>query len=454
MSLQELIRTRQADLASTSVEIDTEKTRLLTAVRDQLVQDHRFSDFTSSHKDEAIRKYVWQVIEELSNAEFRHLMLTAGDKAVLLENLIQMLYGLGVIEPLVRDPLITEIMVNGADEIFIEKAGGVALALDENGDPLRFRSEKELRHVIEKIVAPINRKVDQSNPIVDARLPNGSRVNVVLPPVSLIGPVLTIRKFPESPFTMDDLVGFSALDHQTANLLQTLVQAKYNIIVAGGTGSGKTTFLNALSAYVGSKERVVTVEDAAELKIQQVENLVRLETRPANVEGKGEIPIRELIKTALRMRPDRIIVGEVRSGEALDMLQAMNTGHDGSLTTGHANSCYDMLYRLETMVLMSGIDLPVDAIRRQVHSAIDLIVYLRRMRDGSRRVVEVAEVETYDQGEIHLNPLLVFQEKGYEGGRIIGNLVSTGKDLIHTNKLAHAGLSIKNLKSTITGGRK
>ncbi|NEU30505.1 CpaF family protein [bacterium LRH843] len=389
----------------------------------------------------ALHTSVWGYLEKEGEGEFRELLLTNKEKQGIAEDIVQQMVGYGIIDPLVKDESITEIMINGINHVFVEKNGRIGLASDEEGEPLRFQSETELLNLIEKIVAPINRKVDESDPIVDARLPDGSRVNVVIRPVSLEGPIVTIRKFPENPFSMEKLIEFGAIDAHTAYLLRKFVQARYNIVISGGTGSGKTTFLNALSMYIPSGERVITVEDSAELKLTQIKNLVRLETRPPNIEKQGEVSMRDLVKTALRMRPDRIVVGEVRGGEALDMLQAMNTGHDGSLTTGHANSGPDMLSRLETMVLMSGLELPISAIRRQISSAVELIVHLGRMRDGSRKVLQIAEIRNIRDGEIESVDLFRWEMDGSLSTkeRLVGSLKPTGMMMTQMEKWEGAG---------------
>ena len=317
--------------------------------------------------------------------------------------------------------------------------------VEQNGKLFRkdihFSSMLKLENVIQNIVSRVNRTVNESTPIVDARLQDGSRVNVVLPPIALNGPTVTIRKFPENPFTMDQLVQVGSITPEVEELLHRMVRAKYNIFISGGTGSGKTTFLNALSNFIPRDERIITIEDSAELQIRGVDNLVRLETRNANMEGKGAITIRDLIRSSLRMRPERIIVGEVRGAEALDMLQAMNTGHDGSLSTGHANSTSDMLSRLETMVL-TGAEIPLEAIRQQIASAVDVIIQLARLRDHSRRTVEITEVLGFSDGEIQLNPLYRFEERGEDAnGRIIGSLVRTDSPMVHTQKFLSAGES-------------
>lgn len=324
-------------------------------------------------------------------------------------------------------------MINGPDRIFIERDGKLA----ESG--LRFDSREKLQNVIQQIVSDCNRVVNEASPIVDARLENGARVNVVLNPVALNGPIVTIRRFPDQPITMEDLVRFGSVTEEVCEWLGSLVKAKYNIFISGGTGSGKTTFLNALSDYIPQEERIITIEDSAELQIKNLRNLVRMETRNENVEGCQEITIRDLIKTSLRMRPDRIIVGEVRGGEAFDMMQCLNTGHDGSMSTGHANSSGDMLSRLENMILM-GMEIPLEAIRQQIASGIDIIVHLGRLRDRTRKVLEIVEILGYEEGEIRFRTLYRFEEEGEtEGGRILGNLVKKG-ELAYVEKLQAAGL--------------
>ncbi|MBQ9438056.1 MAG: CpaF family protein [Lachnospiraceae bacterium] len=339
---------------------------------------------------------------------------------------------LDVLQELVDDPQVTEIMINGKDCIFVEKAGRLSKL------PTRFESEEKLQDVVQQIVSACNRIVNESSPIVDARLENGSRVNVVLNPIALNGPIVTIRRFPEHPMTIEQLLSWGSISEEIADFLKKLVAAKYNIFVSGGTGSGKTTFLNMLSNFIPKEERIITIEDSAELQLVGVENLVRLETRNANVEGCKEISIRDLIKSSLRMRPDRVIVGEVRGAEALDMLQAMNTGHDGSMSTGHANSARDMLARLETMVLM-GMELPLSAIRGQIASGIDVLVHLGRLRDKTRKLLEVTEVLGYENDEIRLGKIFSFEERGEENGKVKGAFVRVG-ELQSTRKLKVAGL--------------
>lgn len=343
---------------------------------------------------------------------------------------------LDLLQELIEDDSISEIMVNGPDMIFLEQNGRITKS------DLHFESREKLEDIIQKIISASNRVVNESNPIVDSHLEDGSRVNVVLYPIARNGPILTIRKFPSNPITIQKLIQIGSIHKEAANFLKKLVIARYNIFISGGTGSGKTTFLNALSNFIPKDERIITIEDSAELQIQNVPNIVSLEVRNANVEGCNEISIRDLIKSALRMRPDRIIVGEVRDSAAIDMLSALNTGHDGSLSTGHANSPEDMLYRLETLVLM-GLDIPLMAVRRQIASALDIIVHLGRLRDKSRRVLQIAEVMDCVNGEIVLNPLYVFQESGVnQNGRITGGLEPTGSQLKSIEKLQRAGVII------------
>ncbi len=354
---------------------------------------------------------------------------------LLRQDIFHSIRKLDVLQDLVDDPTITEIMINGPDHIFIERAGKT-IQLEQH-----FSSREKLEDVIQQIVSHCNRVVNESSPIVDARLPHGERVNVVLPPVALNGPILTIRRFPDQRITMKDLMSFGSIPEYLAEYLGCLVAAHYNIFISGGTGSGKTTFLNALSDYLAADERIITIEDNAELQIKQVQNLVTLEARNANVEGCDPVSIRDLIKSSLRMRPDRIIVGEVRGGEAIDMIQAMNTGHDGSMSTGHANSAYDMLSRLETMILM-GVELPIPAIRSQLASGLDIIVHLGRLRDRTRKLLEISEVDGIrENGEIQLHCLYRFVETGEENGKIIGTWQQEG-ELQHTFKLASYGVRL------------
>ena len=347
------------------------------------------------------------------------LALTRAERVRMLEQITDEIIGLGPLEPLLRDESITEIMVNGPRQVYIERSGKLELT------NVVFQNDDHVMRIIDRIIAPIGRRVDESSPMVDARLTDGSRVNAIIPPLSLVGPVVTIRKFSASPFTVDDLIRFGTATADMFDFLRACVEARLNIFVSGGTGSGKTTTLNVLSSFIPNDERIVTIEDAAELQLRQ-EHVVTLESRPPNIEGKGAIPIRELVRNALRMRPDRIIVGECRSGEALDMLQAMNTGHDGSMSTGHANSPRDMLSRLETMVLMSGVDLPLRAIREQVASAVDLIVQQSRLKDGTRKIVNITEVQGMEGDVIVMQDVFVFEQTGLIEGKIQGRLKPTG----------------------------
>ncbi|WP_261300964.1 CpaF family protein [Paenibacillus andongensis] len=358
---------------------------------------------------------------------------TSSEMHALVKQIFDSFRGLDILQPLIDDPSVTEIMVNGHECIFFERKGAVERY------PYPLESAEKLEDLIQMIVSKVNRIVNQATPIVDARLPDGSRVNIVLPPASLSGPTLTIRKFPEKPLQMADLIGMGSISEEAAEVLQVMVESGFNVFIGGGTGSGKTTFLNALSAWIPPHERIITIEDSAELQIQTIPNLVRMETRNANTEGKGEITIRELIRSSLRMRPNRIIVGEVRGAEALDMLAAMNTGHDGSLSTGHANTSVDMLSRLETMVL-SGAPLPVDVIRKQIASALDVMVHVSRIRDRTRRVTEIHEVLGVKDGEVQLHPLFIFAEKGETMDRkVLGELAYTGNRLHNMHKIQMAG---------------
>jgi pilus assembly protein CpaF len=354
----------------------------------------------------------------------------------VIQELINDVTGYGPINPLLLDSDITEVMVNGPDMVYVEKKGKIQLT------DIKFSDDDQVMQVIDKIVAPLGRRIDESSPMVDARLPDGSRVNAIIPPLSLIGPVLTIRKFARVPYTVDDLIGFKTLSREMAVFLNACVKARLNIFISGGTGSGKTTTLNVLSSFIPNDERIVTIEDAAELQLGQ-EHVVSLESRPPNIEGTGAIPIRDLVVNSLRMRPDRIIVGECRGGEALDMLQAMNTGHDGSLATGHANSPRDMLARLETMVLMAGVELPVKAIRQQIVGALDLIVQQARFKDGTRRITNITEVQDMEGDVVVLQDIFSFQQEGIDtDGKIIGELKATGIRPKFYDKFKQYGLNV------------
>jgi pilus assembly protein CpaF len=362
-----------------------------------------------------------QMIEMLFNRVLaeENLLYTRNVRARMLDWVLADILGYGPLEPMLQDASITEVMVNGPDDIYIERAGKVERT------QVTFENDTHLMRIIDRIVAPLGRRVDESSPMVDARLPSGYRVNVIIPPLSLCGPMLTIRKFATTPFTAQDLIANGTLTTALVAFLKACVEARVNLVISGGTGSGKTTLLNVASAFIPSNERIITIEDIAELQLKQ-EHVARLEKRPPNVEGKGEVTIRQLVINALRMRPDRIIVGESRGSEALDMLQAMNTGHDGSMTTIHSNSPRDTLRRIETMVLMAGLELPLRAIREQVSSAIELVVHMERLRDGTRRVVHVAEVQGMESDTIIMQDLFEFEQTGIVNGRVVGSLKATG----------------------------
>ena len=384
-------------------------------------------DMSREVDDGELTELIHRILREAGEQEY----IPLAQKAELGKELFNAFRKLDLLQEFLEDEEITEIMMNGTQNIFLEKGGKIYPSQK------RFLSGEKLEDVIQQIVADSNRIVNEASPIVDARLSDGSRVNIVLPPIALNGPIVTIRKFPKEAITMDDLVEWQSVSVEAVELLKSLVGAGYNIFISGGTGSGKTTFLNALSQYIPKDERIITIEDNAELRILEAPNLVSLEARGANTEGSGEVAIRDLIKTALRMRPDRIVVGEVRGAEAIDMLQALNTGHDGSLSTGHANSPKDMLSRLETMVLM-GMDLPLPAIQRQIASGIDIIVHLGRLRDKSRKVLNITEVTDYREGEIVLSALYLYEETGERNGRIEGKWKKV-HELTKTEKLLAAG---------------
>lgn len=405
--------------------------------------------------DETYRSYIWTLMQGMldENGDYAAsdgtlVYITPDDKASIVEQVFGMYRGLGFLETIISDETITEVMVNGPDNIFIEQSGRVRRLEQRVCDDTECSEEErlergriQLRKIIHRIVDICGREVNEASPIVDARLKDGSRVNIVLHPIAMGGDTVTIRKFSKKPMSIDRLIAYGSITEEIAMKLKMLVGAKYNIFISGGTGSGKTTFLNALSNYIPFDERVITIEDSAELQITGVDNLVSLETKQANAEGKGAITIKDLIKSSLRMRPERIVVGEVRGEEALDMLQAMNTGHDGSLSTGHANSAKDMLTRLETMVLQGASGLPLDAVRRQIGSALDIIVHLSRMRDHSRKVVEISEVLGYEKGEILMNPIYVFEEDEKSTlERVSGGLVRTKNEMKNVEKLRQAGI--------------
>lgn len=408
--------------------MDKQIAKHLKMIREQVLNE---IDISREMSDKEIYQIIDQLIVKLSKEAYIGLE----SKNVLRMEVFNSLRKLDILQELVDDNTVTEIMVNGTDNIFIERAGHL---LKWNKT---FESKDKLQDVIQQIVARTNRVVNESTPIVDSRLENGARVNVVLPPVAINGPIVTIRRFPDKPIGMQDLLQWNSITKEAAEFLEKLVIAGYNIFISGGTGSGKTTFLNALSNFIPKDERIITIEDSAELQIHGIENLVKLETRNANVEGCSAITIRDLIKSALRMRPNRIIVGEVRGSEAIDMVQCLNTGHDGSLSTGHANSSKDMLSRLETMILM-GMDIPINAVRRQLEAGIDIIVHLGRVRDKSRKVIEIVEITGFNNGEIVTSPLYEFMEtEDSTSLKVIGNLNKVG-ELKYTGKLQAAGIRL------------
>ena len=385
----------------------------------------------SRMEDDELQAKVEEIVAERLAGQYCPI----DQRVSIVEQVYSSIRGFGLLDTIIKDDTITEVMINGPDNVFIEQNGRL-FKLDK-----QFESQRRLEDIIQRIVGLAGREVNQANPICDTRLPDGSRVNVVLPPIALCGPTVTIRKFSKTPMTIEKLIQYKSITQEIADKLQLLVKAKYNIFISGGTGSGKTTFLNALSNYIPKDERVITIEDSAELQITGVQNLVSLETRNANASGAGEITIRDLIKSSLRMRPERIVVGEVRGGEALDMLQAMNTGHDGSLSTGHANSTEDMLSRLETMVLQGAAGLPLEAIRQQIASAVDIIIHLSRLRDKSRKTMEITEVVGYENGEIILNPLYVFEEdENSTLEKVSGSLKRTNNPLKNDFKLRLSGI--------------
>ncbi|HVN54306.1 MAG TPA: CpaF family protein [Anaerolineaceae bacterium] len=380
-----------------------------------------------------VRRTIQELFEQILNEE--NIVLSRPERARLFEAIAAEILGFGPLQPLLEDETITEIMVNGAKNIYIERAGKIHRV------PVTFESNDHVMRIIDRIVAPLGRRIDESSPYVDARLPDGSRVNAVIPPISLVGPVLTIRKFARNPITVDQLIQFGSITPECIQFLKACVESRINIVISGGTGSGKTTLLNILSAFIPPDERIITIENAAELQLRQ-EHVVTLESRPPNIEGRGEVTIRNLVINALRMRPDRIIVGEIRDEAALDMLQAMNTGHDGSMTTAHSNSPRDTLARMETMALMAGMDLPMRAIREQIASAIDLVVHQERMRDGSRKIVNITEVTGMEGEVITMTDVFVFEQTGFENNRVVGRLRPTGLRPKFMDKIEASGIHL------------
>lgn len=461
MSLLKRIEQGQAQTPATPTETSsTAGTTRLSQVRERRVappgtaQRDKYHDLKSMVQNKLLAELdpsmdvsqtaeVRRTIEEL----FEHILaesnivLSRPERRRLFEQIVAEILGLGPIEPLLSDSSITEIMVNGAKQIYVERAGKI------HREPASFESDDHLMRIIDRIVAPLGRRIDESSPYVDARLPDGSRVNAVIPPISLVGPVLTIRKFSADPITVQQLIDFGTITPESVEFLKACVASRVNIIISGGTGSGKTTLLNVLSQYIPADERIVTIENAAELQMRQ-EHVVTLESRPPNIEGRGEVTIQNLVVNSLRMRPDRIIVGEIRAEEALDMLQAMNTGHEGSMTTAHSNSPRDTLARIETMTLMAGMDLPVRAIREQIASALELVVHLERMRDGTRKVTHIAEIQGMEGDVITMTDIFVYEQTGFEDGRVIGRLRPTGLRPRFVDKIEQSGI---NLPASIFG---
>jgi len=381
-----------------------------------------------------VRRTIQELFEQILNEE--NIVLSRPERARLFEAIAAEILGFGPLQPLLEDETITEIMVNGAKNIYIERTGKISRV------PVTFESNDHVMRIIDRIDAPLGRRIDESSPYVDARLPDGSRVNAVIPPISLVGPVLTIRKFSKSPITVDQLIQFGTITPEAIQFLKACVESRINIVISGGTGSGKTTLLNILSGFIPTDERIITIENAAELQLRQ-EHVVTLESRPPNIEGRGEVTIRQLVINALRMRPDRIIVGEIRDEAALDMLQAMNTGHDGSMTTAHSNSPRDTLARMETMALMAGMELPVRAIREQISSAIDLVIHQERMRDGSRKIVNITEVTGMEGEVITMTDVFLFEQTGYENNRVVGRLRPTGLRPKFMDKIEASGIHLQ-----------
>jgi pilus assembly protein CpaF len=384
-------------------------------------------------KTDEVRRTIQELFEQILTEE--NIVLSRPERARLFEQIAAEILGFGPLQTLLEDETITEIMVNGAKNIYIERKGKLHRV------PVTFENNDHVMRIIDRIVAPLGRRIDEASPYVDARLPDGSRVNAVIPPISLVGPVLTIRKFSKNPITLEQLIQFGSISSEALQFLKACVESRLNVVISGGTGSGKTTLLNILSSFIPADERIITIENAAELQLRQ-EHVVTLESRPPNIEGRGEITIRQLVINSLRMRPERIIVGEIRDEAALDMLQAMNTGHDGSMTTLHSNGPRDTLSRLETMTLMAGMDLPSRAIREQISSAIDLIVHQERMRDGTRKVVSLTEVSGMEGEVITMTDLFLFEQTGFENGQIVGYLRPTGLRPKFMDKIENSGIHL------------
>ena len=407
---------------------EEKKSQIVKNLKTRIFEKYNLNQIDNDTLEEAIKQLV---VEEVKDE-----YITIEERIDITERIFDSIRGLGLLDSIIKDDDITEVMINGPKDIFVEKAGAL-YKLDQV-----FDDEKQLEDIVQKIVGQAGREVNQANPIVDTRLPGGSRVNVVLPPISLNGATVTIRKFSKTPMTIRQLLKYDSITQEVAHVLELLVKAKYNIFISGGTGSGKTTFLNAVSHFIPHDERVITIEDSAELQIEGIDNLVRMETRNANASGSGAIAIRDLIKASLRMRPERIIVGEVRGEEALDMLQAMNTGHDGSLSTGHANSTRDMLSRLETMVLQGSEGLPLEAVRQQIASAVDVIIHLSRLRDKTRRTMEISEITGYEKGRIQVNPIYRFvEDENSTLEKVSGRLIRTENPFQNDYKLRLSGIN-------------
>ena len=424
------LQTKRANAPNTTPQSGTYYD-LKTRVQNKLLAE--IDPSTDISQTEEVRRSIQDLFEQILAEE--NIVLSRPERHRLFEQITAEILGFGPLETLLKDDSLTEIMVNGAKNIYIERKGRLHRV------PVTFESDEHVMRIIDRIVAPLGRRIDESSPYVDARLPDGSRVNAVIPPISLVGPTLTIRKFSKSPITIEQLIGFGSITPEAVQFLKACVEARLNIVISGGTGSGKTTLLNVMSSFIPSDERILTIENAAEVQLRQ-EHVVTLESRPANIEGRGEISIQQLVVNSLRMRPDRIIVGEIRDEAALDMLQAMNTGHDGSMTTTHANSPRDSLSRLETMTLMAGMDLPVRAIREQISSAVDVICQQARMRDGSRRVTFITEVSGMEGDVITTTDIFAFEQSGMEEGKIVGRLRPTGLRPKFMDKIEASGVHL------------